>query len=134
MTCWHRPKFSFVLDQRREGLHCTCSHLTHPILRSVKTSSDSLFASDFFFCIFKRGCLKTWHHPHKQHTQQRFLEAMVGGALARASALHVGLGVGGTTIASGSRVRTFAFVDFRLLISSCSLDVSSLFCRATQCM
>ena len=28
------------------------------------------------------------------------LEAMVSGALARASALHVGLGVGGTTIAS----------------------------------
>ena len=34
------------------------------------------------------------------------LEVMVTGALARASTLYVGLGVGGTTIASGSRVRT----------------------------
>ncbi len=32
-------------------------------------------------------------------------EAMVGGALARASALRVGLGVGGAAIASGSRAR-----------------------------
>ena len=62
------------------------------------------------------------------------LEAMVGGALARASALHVGLGVGGTTIASGSRVRTSHSWTSRLLTSSFSLGVSSLFCRATQCM
>ena len=32
-------------------------------------------------------------------------EAMVGGALARASALRVGLGVGGAAVASGSRAR-----------------------------
>ncbi len=32
-------------------------------------------------------------------------ETMVGGALARASALHVGLGIGGAAIASGSRAR-----------------------------
>jgi hypothetical protein len=62
------------------------------------------------------------------------LEAMVGGALARASALNVGLGVGGTTIASGSRVRTSHSWTSRLLTSSFSLGVSSLFCRATQCM
>jgi len=62
------------------------------------------------------------------------LEAMVGGALARASALHVGLGVGGTTIASGSRVRTSHSWTSRLLTSSFSLGISSLFCRATQCM
>ena len=61
-------------------------------------------------------------------------EAMVGGALARASALHVGLGVGGPTIASGSRVRTSHSWTSRLLSSSFSLGVSSLFCRATQCM
>ena len=53
---------------------------------------------------------------------------MVGGALARASALHVGLGVGGTTIASGSRVRTSHSWTSRLLTSSFSLGVSSLFC------
>jgi hypothetical protein len=62
------------------------------------------------------------------------LEAMVGGALARASALHVGLGVGGTTIASGSRVRTSHSWTSRLLTSSFSLGISSLFCRSTQCM
>ena len=61
-------------------------------------------------------------------------EAMVGGALARASVLHVGLGVGGPTIASGSRVRTSHSWTSRLLTSSFSLGVSSLFCRATQCM
>ena len=33
-------------------------------------------------------------------------EAMVGGALARASALRVGLGVGGAAVASRSRART----------------------------
>ena len=60
------------------------------------------------------------------------LEAMVGGALARASAFHVGLGVGGTTIVSGSRVRTSHSWTSRLLTSSFSLGVSSLFCRATQ--
>jgi hypothetical protein len=62
------------------------------------------------------------------------LEAMVGGALVRASAVHVDLGVGGTTIASGSRVRTSHSWTSRLLTSSFSFGVSSLFCRATQCM
>ncbi len=59
---------------------------------------------------------------------------MVGGALARASALHDGLGVGGSTIASGSRVRTSHSWTSRFLTSSFSVGVSSLFCRATQCM
>jgi hypothetical protein len=62
------------------------------------------------------------------------LEAMVGGALTRASVLHVGLGVGGTTNASGSRVRTSHSWTSRLLTSSFSLGISSLFCRSTQCM
>ena len=62
------------------------------------------------------------------------LEAMVGGALARVSALHVGLGVGGTTIASGSRARTSHSWTSRLLNSPFSLGVSSLFCRGTQCI
>jgi hypothetical protein len=62
------------------------------------------------------------------------LEAMVGGALPRASDLHVGLGVGGTTIASGSRVRTSHSWTSRLLTSSFSLGISSLFCRGTQFM
>ena len=67
-------------------------------------------------------------------TSSSRLEAMVGGALARASALHVGLGVGGTTIASGSRARTSHSWTSRLFNSSFSLGVSSLFCRATQSM
>ncbi len=62
------------------------------------------------------------------------LEAMVGGALPRASVFHVGLGVGGSTIVSGSRVRTSHSWTSRFLTSSFSLGVSSLFCRATQCM
>ena len=62
------------------------------------------------------------------------LEAMVGGALTSASVLHVGLGVDGTTIVSGSHVRTSHSWTSRLLTSSFSLGVSSLFCRATQCM
>ena len=62
------------------------------------------------------------------------LEALVGDTLARVSALRFGLGVGGTTIASGSRARTSHSWTSRLLNSPFSLGVSSLFCRATQCM
>jgi hypothetical protein len=61
-------------------------------------------------------------------------ETMVGGALARASALPVGLGVSGATIVSGSCARPSHSWISRLLTSSLSLGVSSLFCRATQCM
>ena len=62
------------------------------------------------------------------------LEAMVGGTLTRASVLNVGLSVGGTTIASGSRVHTSHSWTSRLVTSSFPLGVSSLFCRATQCI
>jgi hypothetical protein len=62
------------------------------------------------------------------------LEAMVGDALVRSSDLNVGLGVGGTTITSGSRVHTSHSWTSRLLTSSFSLGVSSLFCRGTQSM
>jgi hypothetical protein len=55
-------------------------------------------------------------------------------ALVRTSVFHVGLGVGGTTIASASRVRTSHSWTSRLLTSSFSSGVSSLFCRGTQCM
>ena len=61
-------------------------------------------------------------------------EAMVDGALARTSALSVGLGVGGAAVASGSRARPSHSWISRLLTSSSSLGISSLFCRATQCM
>jgi hypothetical protein len=61
-------------------------------------------------------------------------KAMVGGALARASALPVGLGVGGATIVPGSCARPSHSWISRLLTSSSSLGISSLFCRATQCM
>jgi hypothetical protein len=62
------------------------------------------------------------------------LEAMVGGALARASAFRVGLGVSGATIVSGSCTRPSHLWISRVLTSSLSLGISSLFCRATQCM
>ncbi len=61
-------------------------------------------------------------------------QTMVGGALARASALRVGLGVGGATIVPGSCARPSHSWIFRLLTSSLSLSISSLFCRTTQCM
>ena len=61
-------------------------------------------------------------------------EAMVGGALARASAFRVGLGVSGVTIVSGSYVCPSHLWISRVLTSSSSLGISSLFCRATQCM
>ena len=62
------------------------------------------------------------------------LEAMVGGALARASAFRVGLGVSGAAIVSGSCACPSHLWMSRVLTSSSSLGSSSLFCRATQCM
>jgi hypothetical protein len=62
------------------------------------------------------------------------LEAMVGGALARALAFRVGLGVSGATIVFGSFARPSHSRISRLLTSSLSQGISSLFCRATQCM
>ena len=62
------------------------------------------------------------------------LQPMVGGALARASALRVGLGVSGAIIVSGSCARPSHSWMPCLLTSSLSLGVSSLFCRAPQCM
>jgi hypothetical protein len=53
-------------------------------------------------------------------------EAMVGGALARASALRVGLGVSGAAIVSGSCVRPSHSWISRLLTSSLSLGISRL--------
>ena len=62
------------------------------------------------------------------------LEVMVGGALARVSVLNVGLGVGGSTIVSGSRVHTSHSWTSRFSTSSFCLVVSSFLCRETQCM
>ena len=61
-------------------------------------------------------------------------EAMVGGALARASAFRFGLGVSRATIVSGSCAHPSHSWMSCLLTSSLSLGVSSLFCRAPQCM
>jgi hypothetical protein len=61
-------------------------------------------------------------------------KTMVGGGLARASALCVGFSVSGATIAPGSCARPSHSWISRLLISSLSLGISSLFCRVTQCM
>jgi hypothetical protein len=59
---------------------------------------------------------------------------MVGGVLARASTFRVGLGVSGSTIVSGSCARPSLSRIPHLLTSALSLGISSLFCRATQCM
>ncbi len=60
-------------------------------------------------------------------------DAMVGGALVRVSTFRVGLGVSGSTIVSGSCACPSHLWISRVLTSS-SLGISSLFCRATQCM
>ena len=62
------------------------------------------------------------------------LQTMVGGALVRASAFRFGLGVSGAIIVSGSCARPSHSWMSCLLTSSLSLGVSSLFCRAPQCM
>ena len=61
------------------------------------------------------------------------LEEMVDGDLVRSSAFRVGLGVSGATIVSGSCTRPSHSRISRVLTSSLSLGVSSLFCRGTQC-
>jgi hypothetical protein len=50
-------------------------------------------------------------------------KAVVGGALARVTALHVGLGVSGATIVSGSCARPSHVWISRLLTSSLSLGI-----------
>ena len=62
------------------------------------------------------------------------LQTMVGGALVRASAFRFGLGVSGATIVSGSCAHPSHSWMSCLLTSALSLGVSSLFCRAPQCM
>jgi hypothetical protein len=59
---------------------------------------------------------------------------MVGGTLARTSDFRVDLGVSGSTIVSGSSDRPSLSWIPHLLTSALSLGISSLFCRATQCM
>jgi hypothetical protein len=61
-------------------------------------------------------------------------ETMVDGVLTRVSAFRVGLGVSGATIVSGSCVCPSHLWISRVLTSSSSLGISSLFCRETQCM
>ncbi len=72
--------------------------------------------------------------PSVQRLLSDVSEAMVGGALARASAFRVGLGVSGAVIVSGSCACPSHCWMSRVLTSSSSLGSSSLFCRATQCM
>ncbi len=61
-------------------------------------------------------------------------EAMVGGVLTRASSFRVDLGFSGSTIVSGSCARPSHSRISRLLTSSLSIGISSLFCCVTQCM
>jgi hypothetical protein len=61
-------------------------------------------------------------------------EVMVGGTLVRGSTFRVGLGVSGATIVSGSCACPSYLWISSVLTSSSSLGISSLFCRATQCM
>jgi hypothetical protein len=60
--------------------------------------------------------------------------SQVGVSTPRASAFRVGLGVGGATIVSGSCACPSHLWISRVLTSSSSLGISSLFCRGTQWM
>ena len=88
------------------------------------------FAGGLLTFALVSGFQLAQHNCGKCHFSAAFpsqLEAMVTGTLVRVSVLHVGLGVGGTTIVSGSCVRTSHSWTSRLLTSSLSLGVSSLF-------
>ncbi len=67
------------------------------------------------FQLVQHNCDK-YHFFRGEFPSQ--LEAMVGGTLTRTSVLNVGLGVGGTTITSGSCVHTSHSWTSRLLTSS----------------
>jgi hypothetical protein len=61
-------------------------------------------------------------------------ETMVDGTLVKVSVFRVGVGVSGATIVSGSCACQSHLWISRMLTSSSSLGISSLFCRGTQCM
>jgi hypothetical protein len=126
------------------------SFLCHPY--SIFLSSASFFALDrccavfrfctceilerklpFFFLRRVRDTIPVKIYFLSAASSSRH-EAMVGGALARASALRVGMGVSGSTIVSGSCDHPSNSWISPLLTSCLSLGISSLFCRGTQCM
>ena len=71
---------------------------------------SGVFAGGLLTCALVSGFQLAQHNCGKCHffitVFPSQLEVMVDGALTRTSSSHVGLGDGGTTIASGSRVRT----------------------------
>ena len=126
-----RPSYSC------DGWVCDLGVVGVPLIFGLSRGSGT-FAGGLLTFTLASGFQLAQHNCGKYHffsgAFPSQLETMVGGALERVSSLHVVLGVGGTTIASGSRVRTSHSWTSRLLTSSFSLGVSSLFCRATQCM
>ena len=78
--------------------------------------------------------LSSHRHSYISFVFRSRFKAIVGGALVRTSDFRVDLGVSGATIVSGSCVHPSHSQISRLLTSSLSLGISSLFCRATQCM
>ncbi len=106
------------------GVHLRGSGVFAEVLPSVVLVSRIQFAQRY------RGNIATSFSAASSSRR----EAMVGGALARASVFRVDLGVSGPTIVSGSCVRPSLSRIPHLLTSTLSLGISSLFCRATQCM
>jgi hypothetical protein len=115
-------------------------YFLHPKSVSPKRPIGDLFSKKLVF-NFKNNFLVS-RMPFAQHNRgfghffsaasSSRREAMVGGALARASAFRVGLGVIGATIVSGSCACPSHLCISRVLTSSSSLGISSLFCRATS--
>jgi hypothetical protein len=87
-------------------------------------------ASVVFFSF--KNAVHTGHFFRSTSSSRR--ETKVDGSLARASTVRVGLGVSGDTIVSGSCACPSHLWISRVLTSSSSLGISSLFCRVTQYM
>ena len=107
---------SSIFGLVRRAVVFTGGLMTFPLVSGIQLAEHNCGSFHFFTASFSSK-----------------LETIFGGALSRTSTLYVVLGVGGTTIASGSRAPTSHSWTSRLLNSSFSLGVSSLFCRTTQC-
>ena len=120
-----------------DGWVCDLGVVGDPLIFGLSRRSGA-FAGGLLTFALVSGFQFAQHNCGKYHFFSAAfpsqLEVMVGDTLTRTSALNVGLGVSGTTIVSGSCVHTSHSWTSRLLTSSFSLGVSTLFCRATQCM
>ena len=99
----------------------------------VSAFSLSLYRHPFLYTLFSSRFTLIINNKISIHNKQKQEEGKrYGGALVRASAFRVGLGVSGADIVSGSSACPSHLWMSRVLTSSSSLGSSSLFCRGTQ--